>query len=217
MTANIIAFAEVRRVLEERFPSQAPRCERAWEAEWESLTGAISFRAVTEVCSEEASGRLFVDRVLATARRRGEWIGVVEAGRSFDFHSVRGEGWEKVVVVCARDAEQAVKAADLLVRDGNVPLVLLDLQTAPRRALGRVPASTWHRFQRLVKASGTALVVLTLQPMVEAARVRITLRGRWSLAAMKRPRRELSEELDVQVFRRGRGAMPEGEQISQTA
>jgi hypothetical protein len=97
-----------------------------------------------------------------------------------------------------------VKATDLLLRDGNLPLVLLDLQTMAPRQLGRIPMSTWHRFQRLVEMSGTALVVLTPQPIVEAARIRIALNAHWDLAVLKRPRRELLANIAVQIFRRGR-------------
>jgi len=43
-----------------------------------------------------------------------------------------------------------VKATDLLLHDGNLPLVLLDLQFLPSRALRKIPPSTWHRFGRLV-------------------------------------------------------------------
>lgn len=216
---KIIAFAEARRVLAERFPEAVLPRERAWRADWTALdaAGGLPLACVSEVCGEVASGRMFLHRVLATVRQRDEWAGVVEAGCSFDFQSARGIGWGKVLVVCAADAGQAVKAADLLVRDANLPLVLLDLQTAPRRSLGRIPASTWHRFRQLTERSGTGLVVLTPQPIVEAARTRIVLRGRWDLAALTRPRRELIDELDVQIFRRGRQVQPTHEALSRSA
>ena len=110
----------------------------------------------------------------------------------------------RVLGVFCETADQGVKVTDLLLRDGNLPLVLLDLQAMPLRSLGRIPANTWHRFQRLVEKSGTALVVMTPQPLVEAARMRITLRGNWDLAALRRPRRELIDDVEVQVFRRGK-------------
>jgi hypothetical protein len=83
--------------------------------------------------------------------------------------------------------------------------------------LGRIPASTWHRFQRLVERSGTALVVMTPQPIVEAARMRITLQANWSLSALKRPRRELFEHIRAQVYRRGRQVQPMEEVRTRTA
>ena len=50
------------------------------------------------------------------------------------------------------------------------------------------------------------LLVLTAQPIVEAARMRIVLRGKWELGALKRLRRELLPDMAVQVFRRGKAA-----------
>ncbi len=223
--SKIISIADVRRLLEERFPQTAPQRERFWETLWGRLDekeGGLPLGCVSEVCSGLACGRMFLDGVLETARRRSEWIGLIEE-HTFDFTGSRSEGcsrsagWEKLLVVSVPNPEQAVKAADLLVRDGNLPVVLLDLQTTTLRTLGRIPASTWHRFQRLVERSGTALVALTPQPIIEAARVRVVLQGRWSLADLKRPRRELIAKIAVQVFRRGRQTQPSAEPFVRTA
>jgi hypothetical protein len=106
-----------------------------------------------------------------------------------------------LVVFCA-DAMQAVKAADLLLRDGNLSLILLDLQAVPSAQLRRIPANTWHRFQRLAEQTTAAVVVLTPQPIVEAAQVRITGAGGWTLAAQRRWRHELLSAESWRVFPR---------------
>jgi len=82
------------------------------------------------------------------------------------------------------------------------------LQGLPLRHIGRIPASTWHRFQRLVERSGTALVVMTPQPIVEAARVRITLQANWSWEALQQRRGELIANIRAQVYRRGKQIQP---------
>lgn len=218
--SKIIALAATRRLLAERFPELSLPQERAWECGWPALEAeqkAILLGAVGEVCSGLAAGRLFLHRVLETVRRRHEWAGLIDPGRSWDFSSEQERGGDKVLIVFPRSVEQAVKAADALLRDANLPLVLLDLQTLPLRALGQIPASTWHRFQRLAERSGTALVVLTPQPLVEGARVRVTLRGRWGLEAMRRTRRALIDELEVQVFRRGCSRQRDAEPLASTA
>ncbi len=217
MISKIVSLAEVRAVLAERFPQAAARPAQFWETGWAALKGAIPLGAVAEVCGAESCGRLFLDRVLPAVRLNHHWAGLIEAGCSVDFASYGDAGWERVLGVFCQDTGQAVKAADLLLRDGNLTLVLLDLQTAPLRDLRRIPASTWHRFQRLVERSGTAVVVLTPQPMVEAARVRIALRGRWNLSALRRPRVELLAQMEVQVFHRGRATQPAAEPLIRTA
>ena len=51
-----------------------------------------------------------------------------------------------------------MKVADLLLRDGNLPLILLDLQPVPIREVRRIPASALPRFQRLIEPTGTGFV-----------------------------------------------------------
>ena len=194
-------------MLAERFPEARRTVERHWATGWAAVdddSGGLRQGAVTELCSGTACGRFFLDRVLASVRQRGSFAGLVDCGRTFDPGSYDAATLARLLTVFCTTTDQSVKATDLLLRDGNLALVLLDLQTMAPRQLGRIPMSTWHRFQRLVEMSGTALVVLTPQPIVEAARIRITLNAHWDLAALKRPRRELLASIAVQIFRRGR-------------
>jgi len=205
--ANVISLAAVREALAARFPEAAPLPVRHWVTGWaeiDALEGGVPHNAVTELCSAPGCGGFFLHQVLASLRERRGLAALVDGGHAFDPGSYDAGAFPRLLTVFCETAEQSVKVTDLLLRDGNLPLVLLDLQAMPLRSLGRIPSSTWHRFQRLVERSGTALVVLTPQPIVEAARVRITLRASWSLAALKRPRRELFENIQAQVYRRGK-------------
>lgn len=194
-------------MLAERFPEAARPVERHWATGWAAIdeeSGGLKHGAVTELCGSSACGRVFLDRMLASVRERGNFAGLVDCGKTFDPGSYEAAVLARVLTVFCTTAEQSVKVTDLLLRDGNLPLVLLDLQTMAPRQLGRIPMSTWHRFQRLVEKSGAVLVVLTPQPVVEAARLRIVLHAPWDLAALKRSRRELLPGIAVQIFRRGR-------------
>lgn len=207
-SANIISLAAE---LAERFPAAAPLPVRHWATGWEEVDafeGGVPHNAVTELCSSVACGGFFLHQVLGTLRERRGLGALVDAGCTFDPGSHDAAAFSRLLTVFCQTAEQSVKVTDLLLRDGNLPLVMLDLQGLPLRKIGRIPASTWHRFQRLVERSGTALVVMTPQPMVEAARVRITLRASWSLAALTRLRSELFRNVRAQVYRRGRQIQP---------
>ena len=191
-----------------------------WATGWEEIDapeGGLPHNAVTELCSSLGCGGFFLHRVLASLRERRGLAALVDGGRTFDPGSYDAAAFARLLTVFCETAEQSVKVTDLLLRDGNLPLVLLDLQAVPLRSLGRIPASTWHRFQRLTERSGTALVVMTPQPVVEAARVRITLRASWSLSALQRPRRELFANIRAQVYRRGKHAAPMEEVRIRTA
>jgi hypothetical protein len=208
--SNVISLADFREALAERFPEAAPLPARHWATGWEEIDtaeGGLPHNVVTELCSSAACGGFFLHRVLAALWEKKGLAALVDGGCAFDPGSYETRAFGRLLMVFCETAEQGVKATDLLLRDGNLPLVLLDLQALPVRNIGRIPASTWHRFQRLAERSGTALVVMTPQPLVEAARVRITLRGHWDLAVLKRPRRELFASIQAQVYRRGKQAV----------
>jgi hypothetical protein len=79
-----------------------------------------------------------------------------------------------------------VKAADFLLRDGNFPLVILDLVLNTMDELRRIPATNWYRLQRLVEPTPTAFVVISRHNMVASARTKIVLENRWSLSDLSR-------------------------------
>lgn len=195
--------------------------ERHWATGWPEIdddAGGLRHGAVTELCGQASCGRFFLERLLSSVRQRGGFAGLVDCAHAFDPGSYDASLLSRLLMVFCASAEQGVKAVDLLLRDGNLGVLLLDLQALAPRQIGRIPASTWHRFQRLVENSGTALVVLTPQPIVESARIRIVLRGQWELMELKRPRQELLPEVAVQIFRRGRQAAPIPEEVrAQTA
>lgn len=209
--ANLVSIAAFREELATRFPKAVPLPARHWATGWpeiDALEGGLPHNAVTELCSSPAGGGFFLHRVLAALREQRGLGALVDAGCTFDPGSHDVAALPRLLTVFCKTAEQSVKVTDLLLRDGNLPMVLLDLQGLPLRSIGRIPASTWHRFQRLVERSGAALVVMTPQPIVEAARVRISLRAKWSLAAFSWPRRELFGNIRAQVYRRGRQVQP---------
>ncbi len=71
---------------------------------------------------------------------------------------------------------QVLKAADLLVRDPNFGLLLLDLREAAARELRRVPAQHWYRLQRAVRESGGTLALFTPFPLAPSATLRVRFR-----------------------------------------
>jgi hypothetical protein len=66
-------------------------------------------------------------------------------------------------------------------RDGNFPLVVLDLVLNPVEELRRIPATSWYRLQRLVEPAPTAFLVMSRHNMVASASTKIVLENRWTL------------------------------------
>jgi hypothetical protein len=82
-----------------------------------------------------------------------------------------------------------------LLRDGNLPLVILDLRANSGEELRGIPATAWYRLQRVVEPAATAFLVLTGKSLVGSARVKLNLEAHFSLSAFTRRRTELAGEL----------------------
>lgn len=107
----------------------------------------------------------------------GRFLTLIDGADSFDVDAQDPDVLARLLWVRCRKADEALKAADLVLRDRNLPIVVLDLKLNPATELRRVSASIWHRFSRLTEQNGTALLVLTPQAMVGGAAARVEVRG----------------------------------------
>jgi len=205
-------LAALRQLIAEKFPVCELKTAGVFATGVEAFDrseGGLRRGAFSELVGPMSAGGLFIESMLAAVERERCFAALVDVGRTFDPQGANPATLSRLLWVCCANPMQAVKATDLLLRDGNLPLIVLDLQSAAPRELRRIPASTWHRFQRLAEPTSTALVALTSQPMIESASVRIAVRQRWTLAAMRERRRELLTRMEAQVFaRRPMGVLP---------
>ena len=200
-----VRLEALRSLVAEKFPP-SPRRENG-----RLLTGCRPFDqkggflqgAITEVCGSGAGGSLLLAAVVNAAVRDGFLIGFIDAVNSFEPSDWTDEYLRRILWVMCEGTAPALKAADILLRDGNLPVIILDLQMVSAAQLRRIPVSTWHRFQRVLEPIGTAFVVLSPQPLVESVPVRMAIHTDLSLEAMHHPRAALWEYLQVQVFERG--------------
>jgi hypothetical protein len=98
-----------------------------------------------------------------------------------------------------QNAGEAIKATDLVLRDGNLPVVLLDLALNPDAQLRKIPAPTWYRFQRIVEESAATFIVFTPRAMISPAQVRVTLRSRFALEHVETDQVKLTLALDFEA------------------
>jgi len=208
---KLLRFQALRAELAEKFPQPSLK-EGGRRAlgltAWDGASGGLRRGAVTEICGPPGGGSLFLAGVLGAAVRDGFQAGLIDAGDSFEPADWPAEQLGRLLWVRCPTAEKAIQAADLLLRDGNLPILALDFQTLPEKALRRVPASTWHRFQRVIEPTALVLAVLTPRPMVESAVSRIAIRSHWGLAALDTPRPTLLANLETQIFECGAAAAP---------
>ena len=111
-------------------------------------------------------------------------VALIDGRDSFDPSASGGLGnacLHHLLWVRCTKALDAIKAVDLLLRDGNFPLVIVDLVLNPPTDLSKIPQTSWYRLQRLVESAPTACLVMTRQGMVSSAQLKIVLENSWTL------------------------------------
>jgi hypothetical protein len=96
---------------------------------------------------------------------------------------------------------RALQAADLLARDANLGLVVLDLRAAGAADFRRTPATHWYRLQHAAETAGLPLVVLTPRAAVPSARIRFVLGVSHALPALTLARTTLLATLAPRLQR----------------
>ena len=177
-------LGELRELISERFPERQRRSEEVLATGFAPLDeagrGGLPRAAVSEVVAARpgCGGQWLVRALLQTARRTHQYLGLIDGSDGFDPQSESPELLSHLLWVRCRQTTQALQATDLLVRDGNISLVLLDLRGNSPEELRRQPMSIWFRLQRVVEQSGGILVVLSPRPLVSSAAIRVELEGK---------------------------------------
>jgi len=148
-----------------------------------TISGGLSKGAITEMISPNTSAgsALLIHSLLQIAQRDRFFLALIDGRDSFDVQSVDATTLQHLLWVRCEKATEAIKTADFLLRDGNFPLVVLDLVLNPVEQLRRIPATSWYRLQRLVEPAPTAFVVMSRHNMVASAGTKIVLENGWTL------------------------------------
>jgi hypothetical protein len=197
------AIQALRRQLREKFP----QAHGAWSEPKEEIAAtpfepaAFPVGAISEVVPAAGlSGlSLLVARLLGEPEERAplpDFI-LVDGGDCFDPASYSEEACSRLLWVRCLGALETMKAADLLIRDGNVPFVLLDLCGLPKEDMKGIPGSAWWRLKLAAEKTGCRVVVLSPAPRVPCATLRVRLSGAMGLEDFDLPRRDLLERLRV--------------------
>jgi len=174
------------------FPTGIP----VWDA-----AGGLPQGQLTEACGGAADGALLLESVLAQSTTRISAL--VDAANALEPADWSIPGLARLLWVRCHTLQQALRATDLLLRDGNCQLLALNLQGASTRNLASISPSIWHRFHRLLESRPSALLVLSPHPLVEGAKMRVACATDWTLDSLDTPRSTLIEKMTLHVFKRG--------------
>jgi hypothetical protein len=120
---------------------------------------------------------------------------LVDGGDHFDPASFTPQACSRLVWVRCLSAEEMLKSTDLLVRDGNIPFILLDTCGIASRELRAIPSSAWWRLKLAAATGSCRLVVMSPFAQVPCAGVRLSLNAKLGLADFELPRRDLIARL----------------------
>lgn len=179
---------DLRALLAERFlhpPSAVPGhlIASGVPAFDQATQGGLRKGVITELISPwpAAGSALLIHALLQRARRKHFFLALVDGADSFDPQTAGRDVLPHLLWARCEEAAQALRTADLLLRDGNFPIVILDLILNGAKELRRIPATSWYRLQRLVERVPTAFLVLSRHNLVVSARIKIVLESQWSL------------------------------------
>jgi hypothetical protein len=193
---------DLRNLLAERFPhpslTTATRLISGLPFLDEPIGGGLPRAAITELISPARSathsvaggsrtnaGSASLIRALVHCGYRNHYfLALIDGRDSFDPCGLDNAWLQHLLWIRCSKASQGIKAADLLLRDGNFPLVIVDLVLNAPDELRKIPQTNWYRLQRLVEVVPTACLVLTRYEMVSSAQLKLVLENSWNLETL---------------------------------
>ncbi len=186
------ASAQLRTLLAEKFPGikmrlgepgTAAEHEHAWPLDLAQRNAAwpatLPKGVLTEVVAlgNNSGSACLMQSLLDCAARENQIIALIDGSDSLDVTQIEPPILARLLWVRCRSTAEAVKAVDLVLRDRNFSLVLLDLKLNSAAQLRKIPANVWYRLQRLIEKTATVCVVFTPQILVSSTRRRLTLQA----------------------------------------
>jgi RecA/RadA recombinase len=204
---------QLRELLAEKFPglrlradALAAKTRAVWRTGLASLDstlhGGLAKSALTELTGKTGCGSaLVIHQLLRRANETNQFVALIDGCDSFDAAALEQEVLSRLLWIRCRTANEAMKCADILLRDRNLPLVILDLKLNPAKELKKISATNWYRLQRIVEQGSTAVLVVTPRAMVNGAESRILLDTRFTLGATEQEQAELISRLHFKLQR----------------
>jgi hypothetical protein len=182
---------DLRKLLAERFPrpslTAATRLITGLSFFDEPLGGGLPHGAITELISPQTSAgsALLIHALIHSASRNNYFLALIDGRDSFDPCGLENPSLRHLLWLRCSQAHEAIKTADLLLRDGNFSLVIIDLVLNAPKELRKIPQTNWYRLQRLIEMVPTACLVLTRYEMVASAQLKLVLENSWNLQALE--------------------------------
>jgi len=201
MSSGSDKVVALRRLLDERFPAAHLRESRLIPTGVpgvdELLSGGLVTGTLTEFVSTVASAgnQLSFGSLLLSTRLARQRVALVDAAKSFDLTGLDDDAVAHLVWVRCATLSETWRTADLMARDPNYAVIVIDVRGFPERELLRTKDSVWVRLQRAAEHAETAVVVQTTTPLVPNAAMRLTFTQPLDGRTLTQPRLEVIQSL----------------------
>ena len=182
---------DLRKLLAERFPhvpaTPATRLVTGLPFLDQTIGGGLPRGAITEVISprKSAGSASFIHALIDIAYRDNYFMALIDGRDSFDPCGLNNASLRHLLWVRCLKGSEGIKAADLLLRDANFPLVIIDLILNSPAELRKIPQTSWYRLQRLVELAPVVCLVLTRYEVVDSAQLKLVLESSWNLQTLE--------------------------------
>ncbi len=156
---------------------------------------AGAFYEFVEAAGRPGGASLVLESALEAAQERNEYFALIDACDGFCPETTDSTLLKNLFWARCQQVEEALQAADYLVRDRNFHWLCLDFRGESPAVLEKIPSSRWFRLQRAAKSAGQVFLTFLPVPCAVAANKRFCLEPAFTAAAFDLPRRELLAHL----------------------
>jgi hypothetical protein len=192
---------ELRQILAERYPQQtvAPSLciPTGWSALDSLLGGGLPRGAITQFLIPNISSGAATILHEIIAAMHDVCVALIDSKDCFEpfpDHPL-------LLWIRCNNVFQALKATDLILRDGNLSLAILDFKENPDKELRKIPATAWYRFQRITEQNRSALLAITRHPIVNSAQITVSTVHRLCIDDLTSQRRDLLKYISLEITR----------------
>ena len=157
---------ELRQVLAQRFPQELPPPSSLLATGIESLDrpldGGLRRGSITQLVAPLPScgSASLLHDIIESMQASSQFVALIDGKNSFE-PPYSTSVTNLLLWIRCENVTQAIRAADLIIRDGNIVLSILDLKQNEAHELRKVPATAWYRLQRVTAEIGTTLLLIT--------------------------------------------------------
>jgi hypothetical protein len=154
---------ELRQILAQRFPREMPPPSSLLATGIDCLDrpleGGIRRGSITQIVAPLPScgSASLLHELIESMQAASQFVALIDGKNSFE----PIDDTNLLLWIRCENVSQAIRATDLIIRDGNIVLSILDLKQNEARELRKVPATAWYRLQRVTAEIGTTLLLIT--------------------------------------------------------